>query len=161
MPNASAATGSAGTCLNCSVTAPNNAIDADATNFAAINTAVGVAGSEFLAVQDTSTTYPAGRRVGFVVADPAGALLTLNLLQNTTVTTFNNTADVDTSTNNATLALDLVGTPVVGTQPVFVSLVSTAPFVGVRLNFGATLTALASLNVFQACVSVNPVPATR
>lgn len=157
LPNASAAGTTSGLCIGCSVTSPENAIDADITTVSALNTPVGLLGaSSQLSVVDTSTQYPAGRRAGFVIFDPAGALLTLTLLQTVTVSAVNNGV-VQDSANFSTLALDLLGSPIIGTtDPQFLSFVPTQPFNELRIEFGSTINALAQLGVVQACVSVNP-----
>ncbi len=153
LPNAAVTTSLSGLCLLCSVDNPNSAIDADPNSFATLNTVLGVAGMASISVQDTSTTYPANRRVGFVVHDPAGALLTLNLLQTATVTTVLNGIDQEVSTTSATVALDLLGGPLIATNPALLSFVATRPFNEARLSFGALVGALASLDVFASCVA--------
>lgn len=160
LPNASVASATSGLCLLCSVQNAGNVIDADQTNFALMNTTVDLVGATSLTVTDSSTVYPAGRRVGFVVVDPNGTLLTLNVLQNATITTIRNGVDSQDSTRSATLSLDLVGTSIVGRVPFLLSFIPTAEFDAVRLNYGSTVSALASLAVLDACVSVGPGTAT-
>jgi|GEM_PF-3860953 len=154
-PNATAVGSTSGLCLGCVVNNPGNVVDSDITTFTSLNTPVGLLGaSSILSVNDTVTTYPANVRAGFVVANPAGALLTLSLLQTVTVTALNNNVVVDSSSGSSTLALDLLGTAIIGTtSPVFLSFKPTAAFNGLALSFGSTVNALASLNVFQACVA--------
>ena len=159
LPNAAATEQTNGICLGCSVDSPENTIDADFTTVARINTPVGLlSGSAQLNVIDTAQTYPAGRRAGFVIFDPAGALLTLNLLQSVTVVAANNGMPVDMATVPTGLALDLLGIPLVGNEEAqFLSFVPNAPFNELRLSFGGLLgNVLAQLNVVHACVSVNP-----
>ncbi len=154
-PPGATATGSTnGLCIGCSVVNPESAIDADATNFATLNTPVGLlGGSSALNIVDTTTTYPAGRRAGFVVFDPAGPLLTATLLQTVTVSALNNGAVQETA-DSTVLTLDLLGTPIIGTtQPQFLGFITTQPFNELRISFGSTANALANLNVVQACVS--------
>lgn len=156
LPNASVASATSGLCLLCSVQNAGNVIDADQTNFALMNTTVDLVGATSLTVNDTSTVYPAGRRVGFVVVDPNGTLLTLNVLQNATITTIRNGVDSQDSARSATLSLDLLGNSVVGRVPFLLSFIPTAEFDSVRLTYGSTVSALASLAVLDACVSVGP-----
>lgn len=159
LPNAAATAQTNGICLGCSVDTPDNAIDADFETITRINTPVGLlTGSAQLNVIDTATTYPAGRRAGFVVFDPAGPLLTLNLLQSVTVVAANNGMPVDMATVPTGLALDLLGIPLIGNENAqFLSFVPNAEFNELRLSFGGVLAnVLAQLGVVHACVSVNP-----
>src|SRR5262249_11904548 len=74
-------------CLVCAVDQPGNVVDADPLNHAALLTQVGLlSASESLAVT-ADAAFPAGRTIGFVVANP-NQLLTLDLLQNLSVGTF-------------------------------------------------------------------------
>ena len=157
LPNATAVGTTSGICIGCTVGNPENAIDADITTVASLNTPVGLlGGSSQLSVVDTATLYPAGRRAGFVIFDPAGALLTATLLQTVTVSAVNNGV-VQDGANFSTLTLDLLGTPIIGsTQPTYASFVPTQPFNELRVEFGSTVNALAQLGVVQACVSVGP-----
>ncbi|MCX7072758.1 MAG: hypothetical protein NTW01_17395 [Gammaproteobacteria bacterium] len=158
-PNAAATGQTNGICIGCSVGNPENAIDDDFTTVAALNTPVGLlSGSSQLNVIDTAQTYPAGRRAGFVVFDPAGALLTLNLLQSVSIVAANNGMPVDMATVPPRLALDLLGTRIIGNEDAqFLSFVPTAEFNELRLSFGGLLgNVLAQLGVVHACVSVNP-----
>jgi len=157
IPNATALGVTNGICLGCSVANPNNAIDTDITTISSLITPVGLlGGSAELQVQDTATLYPAGRRAGFVIFDPAGALLTATLLQNIRVDAVNNGV-VQSSAGISALSLDLLGTAIIGsTEPTFASFVPTAPFNELRIRFGSALNALATLGVFQACVAVDP-----
>lgn len=156
-PNAAVQTDISGICIGCSISNPGSVVDDDITTVATLNTPVGLLnGSAELQVQDTATTYPAGRRAGFVIYDPAGALLTATLLQTVTVSAVNNGV-VQSSASGTTLTLDLLGSPIIGTtEPRFASLVTTGPFNELRISFGSTVNALAQLGVIQACVSVNP-----
>lgn len=157
LPNATALGVTNGICLGCSVANPNNTIDGDITTISLLSTPVGLlGGSAELQVQDTATLYPAGRRAGFVIFDPAGALLTATLLQQVTVEAVNNGV-VQSSADSTTLSLDLLGSAIIGsTEPTFASFIPTAPFNELRISFGSALNALATLGVFQACVAVDP-----
>lgn len=154
VPNATQVSGTIGPlCLSCSVATPQNAIDADPATIASLITQLGINGSAFISIQDTSTIYPANRRVGYIVADPAGTPLTLNLLQTATVTTVLNSVDQESSAASASLALDLVATPVTGQVPSFLSFLPTKQFNEVRLNYGGVATVLSRLDVLGVCVS--------
>jgi hypothetical protein len=98
---------------------------------------------------------PAGRRAGFLIFDPAGALLTASLLNNVTVVALNNGVELSSADGN-TLALDLLGSPILGGgQPTYANFVPTAPFNELQLRFGGVVNALAQLGVAQVCVSNN------
>ncbi len=157
IPNATAIGVRNGICLGCAVANPENSIDTDITTISLLSTPVGLlGGSAELQVQDTATLYPAGRRAGFVIFDPAGALLTATLLQQVTVEAVNNGV-VQSSADNTTLSLDLLGSAIIGTtEPTFASFIPTAPFNELRIRFGSAVNALATLGVFQACVAVDP-----
>ncbi|WP_273456967.1 hypothetical protein [Nevskia ramosa] len=157
LPNATAIGVTNGICLGCSVANPNNTIDGDINTISLLSTPVGLlGGSAELQVQDTATLYPAGRRAGFVIFDPAGALLTAALLQQVTVEAVNNGV-VQSSADNTTLSLDLLGSAIIGsTEPTFASFIPTSPFNELRIRFGSAVNALATLGVFQACVMVDP-----
>lgn len=154
-PNAKTASATSGLCLLCSVQNEGNVIDADQTNFALMNTTVDLIGATSLTVSDISTIYPGGRRVGYVVLDPNGTLLTLNVLQNANITTIKNGVDQESSKDSATLSLDLLGSNVTGRVPSLLSFKTTKDFDSVRLDYGSTVSALASLAVLDACVAVS------
>ena len=89
-PNALVASGDTGlTCVLCSVSNEANVIDVDLTNSARVSVPVGVAGSAFVQVTDTSQTYTGNNTVGFIVERP-GTLIDLTLLDTITVTTLLN-----------------------------------------------------------------------
>ncbi len=157
LPNATAIGVTNGICIGCTVGTPENVIDTDITTIGTLNTPVGLlGGSAELQVQDTATLYPAGRRAGFVIFDPAGALLTATLLQTITVSAVNNGV-VQSSADSTTLSLDLLGSAIIGsTTPTFASFIPVSPFNELRISFGSTLNALAQLGVIQACVAVDP-----
>ncbi|MDP3294138.1 MAG: hypothetical protein Q8M37_05280, partial [Nevskia sp.] len=157
IPNATARGEVNGICIGCTVGTPENSIDTDITTISTLNTPVGLlGGSAELQVQDTATLYPAGRRAGFVIFDPAGALLSATLLQTIRVSAVNNGV-VQSSADSTTLSLDLLGSAIIGsTQPTFASFVPAQPFNELRVSFGSTLNALAQLGVIQACVAVDP-----
>jgi hypothetical protein len=158
LPDASVSSQTNGLCIGCSVNAPDNVIDGDPTTVADLTTPIGLlTGSSQLNVINTLETYPAGRRAGFTLFDPAGALLTLNLLQSVRISAALNGTEVDSATVPTGIALDLLGTTIVGTtDPQFLSFVPTASFNELRISFGGNLAnVLAQIGIIQACVSVN------
>ncbi len=160
LPNAAATSQTNGICLGCSVETPENAIDADFDTISTLVAPVGLlTGAPQLNVIDTLATYPAGRRAGFVIFDPAGPLLTLDLLQSITVVAARNGDEVDRATVPTGLSLDLLGGTLIGAgnEPQFLSFVPTADFNELRLTYSGLLaTALQRVAVVQACVSVTP-----
>jgi hypothetical protein len=152
-PTASPTGGITGLCLaGCSVTNLPDVTDSNLTNFAAINLSLGVAATGYIRVTDSTTTYPAGREAGFLVVNPA-ALLNLTALQNVTVRTLLNGTVQDTATTSNLLtlqALGLLSNPNEG----FVGFKTTKPFNAVEVDLGSLASVLGSLDVYNACVSL-------
>jgi len=152
-PSASASSSVHGLCLlGCGVANLANVTNSSQTDFASMSVAVGVAASVSLRVSNSSGPFPAGRRTGFLVADPS-ALLNLTLLQNVTVETLLS-GSVQESATVANLlelqALGLFNNPREG----FVGFRTTKPFDAVQLDLGQLASLLGSLNVFGSCVSL-------
>ena len=156
-PDASVGTGNGGLCLGCSVSNPGNVVDQDVLNYAAINTPVGLVADETLTVTSAANTYAAGHLVGFVASNPA-ELLTLNLLQSVTISTFLDGVTQDTvgATASAPLRLDLL-TLLASPKSAFIGFTATKPFNAVQLADGSLVSALGQVNVYTACVSTQPV----
>ena len=117
-----------------------------------MSVAVGIAATVSLRVSNSSGAFPAGRRTGFLVADPS-ALLNLSLLQNVTVDTLlgGNIQESATVGNLLELqALGLFNDPREG----FVGFHTTKPFDAVQLDLGQLANILGSLNVYGSCVSL-------
>jgi len=134
-PSASASSSVHGLCLfGCGVANLANVTNSSQTDFASMSVAVGVAASVSLRVSNSSGPFPAGRRTGFLVADPS-ALLNLTLLQNVTVETLLS-GSVQESATVANLlelqALGLFNNPREG----FVGFRTTKPFDAVQLDLG-------------------------
>jgi hypothetical protein len=163
-PEATTATAVAGLCLACQVSQPQNVIDQDPTNYAVMTNTVGVGllgGQTELSVINNST-FPAGRTAGLVLGDSSDTLLTLVLLGNVTINTLLNGQVQETAVANVNNTgglspllqlnlLSLLGNP----SAVFASLTTTKPFDGLRVNNGGLVSALGTLNVYQACVSTH------
>ncbi len=154
-PHAAATTATGGVlCLVCSVNQPGNVIDANPLNYAAILTQVALLdASESLAVTN-DTAFPAGRTVGFVVANPT-QLLTLDLLQSFTLSTYlNGTLQETSSVAGDPLKLSLLQLGLIGTtQPSFVSFKTTKSFDGIAITDGPVAGVLGEVDVYHACVS--------
>ncbi len=142
-------------CLDCSVTNQQNVIDVDPTSFATINTTVALlSDSESITVSNDSP-FPAGRTAGFIVSTPA-QLLTLELLQNVSVSTFLKGAPQETGAATATapLRLDLLQLGLIGTANAsYLSFHTSKDFDAVQVTDSPLVGVLGTVNVYRACVS--------
>lgn len=157
--------------LLCSTTGePSYVVDADDTNHLDLNLTVSLLGDNIsVDVKPTgaATIFPGTQPVGFVVGSPAGQLLAADVLSSVTVTTLLSNAVVETGTaaSNA-LQVDLLGFPLlpigdIPSEAAAVYFTPTKPFDGVRLTYNSGLaTALSSLQVYNACATVAPLPET-
>ena len=155
-PDAVVTTDTAGLCVACSVTQPENVVDQDPTNYAVLNKPVGLAGSEGLTVTDTVKSYLPGYLVGFVASDPA-ELLTLQLLQGFTVNTYLDGVlqDAAGASVSTPLSLDLL-TLLANPTHKFIGFTSTKPFNAVQIVSSGLVSVIGQANVYQACVSKQP-----
>lgn len=128
-------------CVGCSINGSNNIIDADTSNFATINLAVGVLASGQVSVKDQLTDYPAGSFAGFDIEN--NNFLDLGLLDALTITTYLNGVQQESvsgqsqllSVNTSLLTGD--GRRVVGfltTQPFDEVQITAANLLGVDLG---------------------------
>ena len=150
--------------LLCSIDNPNNVIDSDPGTFAALNSAVGLLGSSVtLTINSGATAQPGGTTAGFVIARPAGLLLSAEVLSQFTVSTLLGTTVQDTFTTSASttlpplLRLTLLGT-VGGVDQVLVSFDTSAakPYDGMSIKFSpGVASALETTNVYSACASID------
>ncbi len=154
-PHAAVTTATGGAlCLICSVNQPGNVVDADPLNFAAILTQVGLlSASESLTVTNDSA-FPAGRVAGFVVANPT-QVLTVDLLQSLTVSTYLNGALQEVGSTSDPLRLDLLQLGLIGTtQPAYLSFKTSKAFDAVSITDGPVAGVLGEVDVYHACVSL-------
>lgn len=155
--------------LLCSVGSPNNAIDSDPATFATLNSTVGLLGSGVtLTINSGAAAQPGGTTVGFVIARPAGLLLSAEVLSQFTVSTLLGTATgtptvQDTFTTSASttlpplLRLTLLGT-IGGVDQVLVSFDTTATksYDGLSIKFSpGVASALETTNVYSACAAID------
>lgn len=165
---ATAVGSTSGVCLLCTVGTPEAAIDASATTFASINVVAGLLNGTATLTTNGSTPFAGGTVAGFVVAQPAGLLLSAELLSTLTVSTVD-AAGALVETGAAVpqpgtlipqlpLTVTLLGA--VGAQDTaLVSFQTTAgtPYTGVALTFnGGVVSLLPTVNVFQACGTIVP-----
>ncbi|MDX1496301.1 MAG: thrombospondin type 3 repeat-containing protein [Salinisphaeraceae bacterium] len=159
---ASVTSGSAPLCLLCSVSNPENVIDDadDGTQGGGFVTAARMSSTlallnngTFIRVDDDSRVYNGGQRIGFVVSDP-GDVLSVDLLANSTITTFLGGAQQEViSVDPVSATVDLLG--LLGNPDLSVLLVTTdeaLDFDAVRLDFSALLGALTTVDVYSVCV---------
>jgi hypothetical protein len=150
---AASATGTVnGICLLCSVTGPGNLVDVPTNNYATMVQPVGVVGSTALTVNGT-TTYPAGRTVGFVLAE-GNQLLSANVLQGLTVETLIGNTVQESVTGSGLLGLDALGLIAVNPDAGYVSFTTTKPFNSVELIATSVASVLGTYKVYDACVTL-------
>ncbi len=150
---AASATGTVnGICLLCSVSDPGYLVDAPTNNYATMVQPVGVVGSTSLTVNGT-TTYPAGRTVGFVLAE-GNQLLSANVLQGLTVETLIGNTVQESVTGAGLLGLDALGLIAVNPDAGYVSFTTTKPFNSVELIATSLASVLATYKVYDACVTL-------
>ncbi|MGQ0618524.1 MAG: Ig-like domain-containing protein [Panacagrimonas sp.] len=164
---ATAAAQITGVCLLCNVMNADDAIDGDIDTSATINVPVGLANGAASLLVDAEdappTTFPAGQRVGFVVAAPPG-LLSLELLASLSVGTRLDGEAVEDAgaTSVIPLRVSLLGL-LGGQDAALISFATTIPYDGLSVTFTAGVASLLpSINVFQACataVDTTPPPA--
>jgi hypothetical protein len=160
-PRAVLDSGIAGGCVACRVVDPHAVVDTDPQNFATLQVGIGLAGTAFISVFDSARVSPPGTRVGFLVAgdDEAAIPLTVAVGQQTTITTFLNGTEQDStrpSADSPPLALQILEVPILlpGAPPAetrFIGLVTEKEFDEVRLDFGGAVNLLNSLRVFSLC----------
>jgi hypothetical protein len=156
-PHASVTSATGGPlCLICSVSNQQNVIDPDLTKFATINTAVALlSDSESLTVSN-DTPFPAGKTAGFVLANPTQTL-TLDLLQNVSVSTYLKGQLQETGTTQASspLRLDLLSIGLIGnsTTASYLGFATTKDFDAVELTDSPLVGVLGTVNVYKACIS--------
>jgi hypothetical protein len=145
-------TTSGGICLlGCGVANAGNVINSSLTDFSAMTLAVGVATTDTLTVTGT-TTFPAGRRAGFLLANPSG-LLSLSLLSNVTIQTLKSNVVQETATTSGLLgisALGLLNNPNEG----YTAFTTTKSFDSVRVTLNPLAGLLTETDVYGACVSL-------
>jgi plastocyanin len=154
-PHAGVVTATGGAlCLICSVDQPGNVVDADPLNHAAILTQVGLLSASESLVVTGDRVFPAGRVAGFVIANPT-QLLTLDLLQSLTVSTYLHGALQETGGATDPLRLDLVQLGLVGTtRPAYLGFHTSKAFDAVAITDGPVAGVLGEVDVYHACVSL-------
>jgi hypothetical protein len=173
-PKATTATAVDATCLVCSVDNPGNAIDADPTNFALLNSTIGLlTGGVTLTVNSNAAIpFAGGSTAGFIIGRPAGQVLSAEVLSTLTVSTLLNGVVQDSVSLAAPtpqvpplLRLTLLGM-LGSSNTALLSITTTGPTPGpakpydaIRLNFSSMVAGLlTSTQVFSACGIATPPP---
>ncbi|WP_212001227.1 gliding motility-associated C-terminal domain-containing protein [Chitinophaga sp. HK235] len=142
-----------------SVTNPGNAIDGDTATFAQMFSAVGSTLTDSY-VQMTAI-YPGLSKAGDsvrIITSNSGALLSIQLLNATTILTYNQGVLVDSvPANSVNVKLDLLGSGASALQTL--TFASSGPFDHIQVRFGAVVSGLATLNVNEI-QRFGPSPAT-
>ena len=142
---AEVASGTSGACAGCSVSDPENAIDADPESFASLSAGQS-AGSAFVEAKDTVSVYTGTRSVGAVVRNP-GAEGYVNLIQSTRISTYLDDEEIEDSEAGGTLRV----IPVTGdSSKLLLQLETQQSFDEARVSYSSA--AQLSLDVFSICV---------
>ena len=153
--------GTEGLCINCRIASPASAFDGNVSTFSVETVGVGAAGSIDLTGYGT-TNYQSSptvlRRAGFFVAYPQASVADVALLSRASAFSVNGSGVVvegpGIQSSDTALSLQLLGLPLLAGQSLaFVSVVTTQPFSGAKLDFSPLLGVLAGLNVIEACIS--------
>src|SRR5262249_46727630 len=135
-PAATVITSNSGACvLGCSVTNAANVIDSNSGNFATMSIPLGLVGSTSLTVMDSST-FPAGREVGFIMAN-GQSVLDLALLNGASVETLLNGTVQEIATAGSLLTLNAAGLISIDPDAGFVNFRTSKPFNQVQLVVGS------------------------
>ena len=151
-PDATATGTVSGICIGCSVSGVGNLFNTPTNDYATMQQTVGVLGTTALTVNG-SRTYPAGRTVGFIVANGNG-LLSTTLLNALTVQTLMGGTVQESMTTNGLLSLDALGLIAVNPDAGFLAFTTTKPFNSVAIIAGSLVGVAATYRVYDACVSL-------
>jgi len=150
--------------LLCSVGNPGFAIDSDPGSFATLNSTVGLLTSGVtLTINSGVAAQPGGTTAGFVIARPAGLLLSAEVLSQFTITTLLGTTVQQTFNTPASttlpplLRLTLLGA-LGGVDQILVSFDTATgkSYDGLSIRFNpGVASALTTTNVYSACAAVD------
>jgi hypothetical protein len=133
-------------CANTNVTTPENAVDADLTNYARFGTFLSVNCPSSLSVKlEGLRTAPAGYYAGFMLGSTG--LLDLSVLSKLRLTTYRTINGVRTKQESATGA-NLLDLKLLPNGQYQVSFASTLPFDEVQIEQLDTAAALSNLNIY-------------
>lgn len=124
----------------------NNLTDANRTNYVEVGQLVGLLQGSGVTVTDSVNTYPAGYYAGYVV-DIGSSLLTVNVLNTFTVSTYNNGVLVQTFSGSSLATSPLTGSDQ-GRSYIYAQ--TNQPFDEVRFTLNAAVGAISTLRVYYA-----------
>lgn len=150
----SARTGVTGTvCAGCAVSNPENLINASLTDFASLTTIANSGAQSSISVLNPVDTYPAGSLAGFVISRST-FLVNVSLLNNLTITTYNDgvLSESKTSGNllDLTLLFNIFGT---GNNTTYnIGFKTNKPFDEMRISVGALGNVNQYVDIYSAFV---------
>src|SRR5690606_14922414 len=127
-----------------SVTDPENAVDANTTNYASLG--VLVEGSASLAIKDEVSSYPANTYVGFDIENTT--ILSLELLENITIRTYLDGAMAETQAGAGQLA----SLGLLGSTASRIGFVTTQAFDEVEITISSAGLDLGTTRVYNAVI---------
>lgn len=147
-------------CIGCSVDGPENVIDGDEATAAVMTQTLGLVQGELSLTVTQLNAIPAGGTAGFLIRQPAGELLSLELMNQVAVTVLEQDgsgAFTEVARENTPLRLTLLGR--MGDEDVFLASINTPAatpaipaFDALRLTFTSGIaTALGQVNALAAC----------
>jgi hypothetical protein len=130
------------------VTNVNNVVSTSTSDFGTITLPVGIAATGYIEVKDQLTVYPSGYFAGFEIANLS--LLDLQLLTNTTISTYLDNVPRESFAGNALL----LGAPVLGTSGrQTVGFVTSMTFNKIRFTINQTVGLdVGATNVYNAII---------
>lgn len=141
---------SSGICLNPLPANPvdnaGNTVDGDTTNFATISTFLGISCSGRIRVT-SPVIYPGGYEAGFVIANGSG-LLSANVLNNITISTFLGAVARETRTGASLAAINLLN----GTGPKKIGFKTSQSFDRIEITVSSAVGVATTTNIYYAYV---------
>jgi hypothetical protein len=151
-PATTASSSVSGVCLvGCGVANIGNVTDSNTSDFATMSIAAGVASVVRLNLTDGSSTYPAGRKAGFLLSVP-GSLLSLALVPNVTIETLLSGQTQEFGTAAALLHVSALGL-FSDSDEAWLEFTTSKPFDAVQLDLASLVGVLSTLRVYGACVT--------
>lgn len=152
-PAASITTHKGGLCLlGCSISNAGNIIDSAPGNFAGLVIPLGLAGSLTLDVNG-ATSFPAGRKAGFILAN-GNTLLSVGLLKGITIQTLLNGVVQETAATGTVLTLQAAGLLTIDPEAGFAEFTTSKPFDSLQMSEGSLVSLDSNVRVYGACVSL-------
>jgi hypothetical protein len=152
-------------CLGCDIDDPNKAIDGDEETAAIMSQPLGLLAGTLSLTVEKASSVPAGGRAGFLIRQPPGAMLSLELMNQLQLFVLRRNAADGTLTEvppgssaDNSLRLTLMGNDVVGNTVAAIDVAvpdDPADFDGLRLTFtSGVATALGTVHATAACGTI-------